>query len=618
MTQRLQGLRVLITRTAKQAKPLLTLIEAEGGMGTPAGVLSIEADYGDPSVAAAKAALDQYHRFIFVSANAVEHGLAALGSLPDEARLACVGRKTRQTLEQAGYSVADCPESDFNSEALLALPSLQNVDGERILIVRGHGGRQLIRDTLQQRGAQVDSVECYHRQLSDGDFRPLQDAIESGAFDVICPSSSESLALLSQACPSKSLKSLPLIAVSATMQDKARELGFTQIAAMAKDATDESIFDALLEFQQGRRSPTTDAPTAKNTASKKTMSDNTPPQNSDNSAPAQKPQKREKAAGVGLAKTLAFLAIVLVVVASLFGYEQLRQLQETVDAQGAELDNLDANDSFSTFKQRLSERFDALNDSDHQQQQSLETLQELVSKTAAAAHRNQRDWVLAEVRYLMNMASARLNLLRDVDSAVAALKSADQRLASLRDPAFFATREALAEEISELQSVGAIDSNGIALKLMSVSKMVNRLPPATIVVSDDPADAAQAEAEGKAWWSDIVRWLGIRQTNRPYFVPSKQEEAFYADQLLRLEIEAARHAVLRFDRKDYQQRIDSALSVIDNYYDPDSQLVKMIGKELRAMVGAVVFPQLPDISRSSIELNQATSRYALAEESEAP
>ncbi|MGM0564876.1 MAG: uroporphyrinogen-III C-methyltransferase [Pseudomonadota bacterium] len=619
MTRRLEGLNVLITRTEAQSARLRELLEAEGARAHCAGVLHIEPDHDNPGVQRAQRQLHQYQHIFFVSANAVEQGLAALGPLPETARIGCIGRKTAAALKRAGYRVDDCPESGFTSEDFLALPALQHLKGQRVLIVRGHGGRNQLRETMQARGATVDLAECYHRQLADRDFGPLCRSIETGEYDVVCPSSSESLALLCQACPGQALEHLPLIAINETMAKKAREWGFDSIPVIADNATDEAILDALVCFERKRPN----GGHRNDTASSQNMSE--PTQTTEEKKAVEpgksatdRPPNKERAAGVGLAKTLSFIAVILVILASLYGFEQFRQLKSQLDEQASELENLDQNDNFVTFKKRLSERLDEIKTANHSQEQRLEALDELLSEVARDANRDQRDWVLAEVRYLMNMANSRLQLLRDVDSAIAALKGADRRLAELNDPAYFATRQTLASEITALQAVGAIDSNGIALKLMGISKLVGRLPPATIVVSDDPADAAEAEAAGQHWWGDIVRWLGIRRTDRPYFVPSKQEEVFYADQLLRLEIEAARHAVLRFDRDDYQQRIDSALNIIKSYYEPDSSLVEMIRNELRGLAGSVVFPELPDISQSSVELNRANARYAEAEETQKP
>ncbi|MEQ8207093.1 MAG: uroporphyrinogen-III synthase, partial [Woeseia sp.] len=98
---------------------------------------------------------------IFVSRNAVDHGLYLA---PDQARLGAIGKATAEAIEAAGRRTDILPANGFDSEALLAEAPLQNVTGKRILIVRGDGGRGLLGQTLQARGAAVTYVCVYERR----------------------------------------------------------------------------------------------------------------------------------------------------------------------------------------------------------------------------------------------------------------------------------------------------------------------------------------------------------------------------------------------------------------------------------------------------------------------
>jgi uroporphyrinogen-III synthase len=103
---------------------------------------------------------------IFVSANAVRYAFPQMPDhIPLDLRIAAVGRATAHTLEAVGLEPTLVPDSRFDSEGLLALPALQDVAGWHILIVRGDGGRELLRQTLEARGAQVEYVEVYRRRI---------------------------------------------------------------------------------------------------------------------------------------------------------------------------------------------------------------------------------------------------------------------------------------------------------------------------------------------------------------------------------------------------------------------------------------------------------------------
>jgi len=55
-------------------------------------------------------------------------------------RIAAIGKATAQALALAGLPVDLVPESGYNSEALLAMPQMQQINGQRYLIVRAKVG----------------------------------------------------------------------------------------------------------------------------------------------------------------------------------------------------------------------------------------------------------------------------------------------------------------------------------------------------------------------------------------------------------------------------------------------------------------------------------------------
>jgi uroporphyrinogen-III synthase len=74
-----------------------------------------------------------------------------------------IGQKTAHTLSIASQQKVHCPEIN-DSEHLLALPQLNNITNQNVLILRGNGGRELIDQTLTQRGASVEYYQVYRRQ----------------------------------------------------------------------------------------------------------------------------------------------------------------------------------------------------------------------------------------------------------------------------------------------------------------------------------------------------------------------------------------------------------------------------------------------------------------------
>jgi uroporphyrinogen-III synthase len=164
----LAGKTIVVTRPLTQAQNILEQLETRLAKVIHFPVITIcEAE----NMASAKQNLnnlDNYSIIIFISANAVHFAMSTaqeLGINFKQSKLAAVGPATKAAVEGYGYKIDVVPSAGFTSEALLNDPVLQNISKENILIVRGHGGREHLRDTLQARGAQVTYAEVYQRQL---------------------------------------------------------------------------------------------------------------------------------------------------------------------------------------------------------------------------------------------------------------------------------------------------------------------------------------------------------------------------------------------------------------------------------------------------------------------
>lgn len=254
----LQGLRVLVTRPAGQADRLHDLIAAAGGR--PVRLPAIEI-HDTPDMEGLQQALMQLERYdlaVFISVNAVEKTMEYcrfLSQWPARVKIATVGARSAAALESYGLSVDLVPGHRFNSEALLALPELHDMTGRRVVIFRGNGGRDKLRDTLVERGAEVDYVEVYRRVCPDVDPGSLQHLWQPGVLDVITVTSNESLQNLFDMAGSEgqaALCGIPLVVASQRQVALAEKLGFTSEPLVAENAGDEAIVNALARYMANR------------------------------------------------------------------------------------------------------------------------------------------------------------------------------------------------------------------------------------------------------------------------------------------------------------------------------------------------------------------------------
>jgi len=232
MTQPLAGRTVLVTRPAHQAAALVQLIEAAGGVALAFPALAVEA-VDASQLTGALTHLAAADMVIFISPNAAQFGMAAIGALPATLQVFAVGPGTARALAAHGVTDVITPDGQ-DSEALLALPVLQDVAGKRVVIVRGVGGRPLLADTLGARGAQVHYLECYRRVCPQADAAPLRARWQAGGIDAVTVASAETLhnlaALLGET-GTPLLASTPLFAPHEKIAAAARRFGIASVIA---------------------------------------------------------------------------------------------------------------------------------------------------------------------------------------------------------------------------------------------------------------------------------------------------------------------------------------------------------------------------------------------------
>jgi uroporphyrinogen-III synthase len=257
--RRLVGVRVLITRPAHQAEPLAQLIEAEGGEAIRLPTIEI-AEPQDPAAAEqALRTLPHAGLAIFISPNAVVHGLARLragGGWPPTMRFAAVGAGTAHALQAAGIREVIVPGERFNSEALLDCLPAESLRGETVLLFRGEGGREHLAASLHERGARVEHVVCYRRSLPRHPDTTSLARLARGDIHLVVITSVEglrNLLVLAGDTARTPLLATPLMVMSERQAQAARELGFHGVVIVAPRADDRVVLDTVIAWQETRK-----------------------------------------------------------------------------------------------------------------------------------------------------------------------------------------------------------------------------------------------------------------------------------------------------------------------------------------------------------------------------
>ena len=234
----LSGLTVLITRPLNQADSLRRAIESAGAKTLSLPLIEINRLNDAQAIQELRnkvLQLDSYQSLIFVSNNAVSFGGEVINNywpqFPIGIEVIAIGPTTAEAAsEQLGCEVIQ-PSSGMTSEDILRLPALSNVSDKKIAIVRGQGGRELLADTLRERGAIVDYLEAYRRTPVDYTSVDFCNRLQKAAVNVLTVSSGESLDRLTHllAANGKMLQQLKLLVPSERIGLQAKKAGYEQV-----------------------------------------------------------------------------------------------------------------------------------------------------------------------------------------------------------------------------------------------------------------------------------------------------------------------------------------------------------------------------------------------------
>jgi uroporphyrin-III C-methyltransferase len=237
---------------------------------------------------------------------------------------------------------------------------------------------------------------------------------------------------------------------------------------------------------------------------------------------------------------------------------------------------------------------------------SQQKLQQSVTSLYQKEDQSSLDWVLAEAEYLVLAANQRLALEGDINTAIAALKAADQRLGSENHPDLIPIRDQIIEDAAALEAVKLPDIEGLAIYLAKVIEQAKDLPTKKLADSVEPFsgtknladDAKQWRNVANAVWTDLVELVEVKDAALPDSVLFDPELKYFLQQNLRLELASARLSVLRRDGQNFRASVGLIKNMLNEFYETSATSVESIIARLDEAESYEFEPALPKITGS--------------------
>jgi uroporphyrinogen III methyltransferase / synthase len=684
---------VVVTRPAGQSSALLALL-ANAGFETLEFPLIDIAPVADD--APLRAALDElylppdapgrYALAVFVSPNAIDHAFSRLGApWPADLPVAVVGPGSvaalaRQGVQASSHRVISPSTEDadprFDSEALYAAIEAHfgtnGLEGRRVLIVRGDGGREWLAERLTEAGAKVEKTAAYRRVLPEPSMQKWERIHEllTGKPHAWLLTSSEGVRNLAELAHEHltadeivRLKRAPLVCPHPRIAEAARGAGFDRITVSG--AGDERIAQSLdtlfpaLETQRDSEAHarasasssihSTSAPadvnpasapahqTAYETAQSRMTDSNdskkaSPQPNVTPPLPPNTPftpfeQQKRRGGGAGIV-LLWFVVVILAVAAGAGAFvlnrkfdragTQLSQRLAQADEQNADLRAKadQAASATAALNTQLIQLQGKLADAEAHSQALQQQYQDLAS--------NRDDWTVAEVEQILSSASQQLQLTGNVQLALFALQSADERLAGTTGPQVVAIRKAIAADIDKLKSAPTTDLTGLAIKLDTAIDQIDQLPlsgEAPIAraraQAAEPADsasiaAATGEPRWKVLWRQITSGIGqqlsslvsVRRIDNADAMLTSPDQGYFVRENVKLRLLSARLSLLSRSEPTLKSDLHAADAALGRYFDASSKKVQAVRDLVKQVDQASLAVAVPNLNESLAAVHQ--------------
>lgn len=234
-------------------------------------------------------------------------------------------------------------------------------------------------------------------------------------------------------------------------------------------------------------------------------------------------------------------------------------------------------------------------------------LEELIQSLSRSRDEN----VVADIDAAIRVAMQQSALSGSAEPMVAALRSADERLARINQPRLERLRRAVVRDLDRVRSAGVPDVGALLIKLDEAVRLVDELPllsqaqrPATPpVVARKPAGGASAAASAGDWsaawgsrlddwsqplqaaWAELRGLVRVTRIDRPEAMLLAPEQAFFLRENLKLRLLNARLSLLSRQADATAADLQVAQTGVQAYFEGSARKTQLLLDLLRQVQG---------------------------------
>ena len=555
-----------------------------------------------------------------------------------------VGQTSQHTLAQFSPYPVFSPEDGNDSEAVLRMPIWKNLPpNARVLIIRGHGGRDFLADKLTELGFQIDIAEIYFRRPHAIDWQSFKTEDIAAAY---VTSGEIAREFFHQIPPqfSRFFESLLYFTHHPRIADALRIVGAKHVETVT------SLSAALSSMPQRSQAV---SPVEDNKDTQQVANTAAPaPERSENTRPSEQikptqPQRVEasmpesnnlpqnnapviikQSGGKALAAGATVLAL-LGLGASGFLFVQGQNVlknQELEFNQKIDKAALGESENASLLKDNLNRQtaiqaeLDRLNNG--QKNNSDQILQ--MQKAYQELLKGRINWLVDEAESMLNTASQQLMLSGNLQGAVSVLEHIDSRLSRFEQPELIPIKQAISNDLAALKNRPYVDISATALRIDRLETGISGLPLVLDGVLKPGAAPVEATNSG-TWWENtwekslnaLKGLVEVRHLDSNDAMLISPDQTYFIRENLRLRLLDARIALLQHNGEVYQSDLNNVEATVKQYFDSKSPATQSWLKELaelKALDVRMISDDSLKASLSAVRAYQEGSRTQMTTE----
>ena len=241
-------------------------------------------------------------------------------------------------------------------------------------------------------------------------------------------------------------------------------------------------------------------------------------------------------------------------------------------------------------------------------------LEELMQSLSRSRDEN----LVVDIESALRLAQQKNQLTGSAEPLLAALRTADQRLARAAQPRLARLRTSITRDIERIRSATVTDVPGLLARIDDIVRQVDDLPLANAVpartLAEPRTQPAPTSAAGIWWerWRDAVLaeargLVRVSRIDQPDAMLVAPEQGFFLRENMKLKLLNVRLSLLARQNEAARNDVSAATSALSKYFDPASRRTQAVAAQLQQVQAQVRTAELPRIDETLAALVTAAA-----------